>query len=83
MHQVGSDYYKVGKTTNSADKRLQGLQTGNPQLLVKVAEYPCPLSVEKKLHYLLSGKRVKGEWFRLNQKDLELIDQIMNGHFAQ
>lgn len=62
----------VGKQGDSSD-RLKQHQTGNPRDLVlqHVVETPAPFWVENGLHQRLDGVRVRAEWHRLENKDLE------------
>ena len=46
-----------------------------PFELKEVISIPCdnPLQLENKIHKHFAGKRTEGEWFKLNESDLETI----------
>ena len=60
---------KQGESSN----RLKQHQTGNPRDLILhyVVVTPAPFWVENGLHQRLDGVRVRAEWHRLEDKDLE------------
>ena len=60
---------KQGESSN----RLKQHQTGNPRDLIlhHVVVTPAPFWVENGLHQRLDGVRVRAEWHRLEDKDLE------------
>jgi len=37
----------------------------------------CPKELEKELHQQFSNKRIRGEWFELNDKDINTIIEKM------
>ena len=53
---------KIGKA-NSPYSRINELQTGSPERLYMRATLDVPDSVERGLHAILGGCRVRGEWF--------------------
>lgn len=67
-------YYKIGITTN-IDKRISDLQTGNPFLiqLVFFKIVNDASALESKLHKKYKNKNVLGEWFWLNNEDIQDI----------
>jgi hypothetical protein len=70
--------YKIG-LTNSIERRLADMQTGCPYLLFALRSYMVtnPVAVEAMLHAFFHKKRVRGEWFRLDDTDLNYIDDAM------
>jgi len=66
-----ADFYKIGISTNPK-ARAKDLQTSNPLKVELIAtKYTRKASkYESQLHSTYSGKRVRGEWFRLSSKDL-------------
>lgn len=68
--------YKIGYSKNSANRRLDGLQTGNDgelKLLYKF-ESSHKQAVERTLQRLFSHKKTKKggkEWFRLDLEDVQ------------
>lgn len=78
----------VGEKGTSGD-RLKGHQTGNPRDLVlhHVVETPAPFWVENGLHQRLTGVRVRAEWHRLENTELEdaisLAEVLASESFAQ
>ena len=74
-------FYKIGKA-NCVANRLSVLQTGSSSKLNLVAIKPSKEAVliEHEIHSYLSENRVRGEWFLLN--DLELNDVILRFGFC-
>ena len=61
--------YKIGKSINPL-KREKTLQSEKPNLkLIKIFEN----NIEKELHGLYKDCRLRGEWFKLNNVQLEYI----------
>jgi len=53
---------KIG-TTTSVSSRLQSLQTASPFKLCLLATHPGDEREERRVHELLGGSRLNGEWF--------------------
>ena len=68
-------FYKIGKS-DSPTKRERTLQSDNP-LIELVAHYRASYKQEQVLHNTYSEKRVRGEWFRLDENDLENIKSYL------
>lgn len=68
----GNPLFKIGRTTGGAGKRLRQLQTGSAtKLVVKaVIKTADPTGTESALHGIFSENRVRGEWFRVNIKQI-------------
>lgn len=66
--------YKIGKAKN-LKKRLTTLQCGNATKLQEIALYTSNSGskLERLLHEYFSAKRVRGEWFNLDNNDLNLL----------
>ena len=73
-----SKLYKIGLTSTDVTKRFKGLRTSNPdiELLCHFKNDDVVLT-ESWLHNLYKDKRVSGEWFDLNETDLERIKEIL------
>lgn len=67
--------YKIGYTRNKSTlkKRVKQLQTGNPNKIhiVKYFETSHGRKVETTLHHIYSMKRLEGEWFELDNYDVD------------
>lgn len=64
------DVIKIGYTTNLI-KRMKSYDTHSPHYkLLYFTNIPDALDVEVFLHKKFKNKKVKGEWFRLNDEDL-------------
>jgi hypothetical protein len=71
-------FYKIGITRNVVE-RLKACQTGNP-FEIKLVYYDfCSRArtVEGILHALFKDKNVRGEWFKLSDKDIYTTQQII------
>jgi predicted GIY-YIG superfamily endonuclease len=65
--------YKIGITTRKSTKRVKELQTGNAEEIRVVNEFKSKWfrKIEGSLHRRYGTKRMKGEWFELEQKDTQ------------
>jgi hypothetical protein len=61
--------FKIGKSIN-VKSRLNQIKTGNP--FIKLIDYSNNIS-EELLHDCFKNERIKGEWFELNQNDVDFI----------
>lgn len=84
---LGSNYYKIGITTN-LHKRIKDLQQPNPLLLILVwhSEYSDPAFVsamERHIHDMYRHKRMsrpgQREWFFLQDSEVRRIREIITG----
>lgn len=83
MNQVGSNIYKIGYSKNP-QKRLTRISSGSSKKIKIISVYPQvgheqAEKSEKYLHDLFHKKRLFGEWFRLNRRDLKKIDNFFEG----
>lgn len=64
--------YKIGVTQKNISERIKELDTGNPKEIRVVSEYitEYPFAIEKFLHNVFSFKKEKGEWFNLDQSQV-------------
>ena len=67
--------YKIGVTTRSMKNRIKDLQTGNPYIISLVFHKACInyIDMEKYFHNKFADKRLVGEWFALDKKDIEYV----------
>jgi hypothetical protein len=68
-----NDQYKIGITKYNGKKRIKNLQTGNGDVIDVVAEFESKYNnkIEGALHKRYGTKRLKGEWFQLQKKDIQ------------
>lgn len=70
------DYYKIGKA-NNVKKREKTLQGEKPTIdlykYIQLDNEKVAYAVEAKLHQEYKDKRVRGEWFKLNNVEVESI----------
>lgn len=74
-----SEFHKIGMTSDLVEYRMKYMQIGNPYEMEIIATYQgdnIPYK-EKELHKLFSSKKERGEWFRLDEVDLEVISDFM------
>ena len=71
-------FYKIGIATNLR-KRVSNIQTSNPfkVTLVAYTKTENVFADELELHELFKDKRVRGEWFKLNDDDLFYLREIL------
>jgi hypothetical protein len=79
--KTGKNLFKIGKTRDLR-KRLAGYHTHLPILFRVVRQYPAEnmQELEESLHIVFQHKRVKGEWFQLNEGDLQICDNIARNY---
>ena len=65
--------YKIGITKRAIEKRIKEFKTGNASELLLVDHFNSKWAtkIESHLHRYFKAKRIKGEWFELNDEDLE------------
>lgn len=73
-----TDYVKIGRTTNIAN-RLDDLNVGNPYELEVLFEEPSYNlgKIEQRVHKFLYKYKVKGEWFLLKDTEIEEAKQFL------
>jgi hypothetical protein len=72
-----TSHYKIGISKNVIS-RINTLQTGNPEKLSLISFFPTTdtYKQEQKLHNHYSQKRVTGEWFVLDEYDINYFLSI-------
>lgn len=76
--------YKIGMTTRDTAQRIADLSVGNPFDITCVAEIyraGCS-SLETQLHNKFASKRVRGEWFKLDEYDVAYISNLASSKYA-
>ncbi|MFB9057813.1 GIY-YIG nuclease family protein [Mariniflexile ostreae] len=80
MHDISNNYYKIG-ISNNPEYRERTLQSEKPTIeMIASKKFPIRKiadSIEKALHNTYSEKRLRGEWFELNAKDVEYIKETL------
>ena len=76
MHDTSNGYYKIG-VSNKPDYREKTLQSEKPTIeLITSKKFPVRKiaeSIEKSLHSVYDNKRLRGEWFELDEDDVKNI----------
>lgn len=72
----GTDY-KIGYTSNLADRYFNSSHAANPGVKL-VHAFECSLNGETWLHTLFARSQVNGEWFSLTPKEAEWLCSIIN-----
>jgi hypothetical protein len=68
--------YKIGVTESITDREKR-LSTGNAFIrFIATIKSENAYALENSLHKYFSGKRIKGEWFRLSADDLEFLINV-------
>ncbi|MDZ7720133.1 MAG: GIY-YIG nuclease family protein [Balneolaceae bacterium] len=80
MKDTANDFFKIG-ISNQPEYREKTLQSEKPTIeLLSSKEYPSRTiaeSIETALHNTFSTKRLRGEWFELDAKDIEEIKKTL------
>lgn len=71
---------KIGVSKNNVKNRLSSMQTSNPNKLKilykkKIKHY---IKLEEMMHMEFKEKRLSGEWFKLNNDDIEYVKNKAN-----
>lgn len=68
--------YKIGVSID-VEKRIKQLQTGNTEEITLVNKFYSnyPYKIESNLHRRYGVQAIKGEWFYLEQKDVDTFIQ--------
>lgn len=79
QHKQLPEYTKIGFTSRKDMKqRLTELNTASPTGIVLINEYKTPVGrayqIEQALHKRYESYRSNGEWYSLNKKQIEDID---------
>lgn len=78
IQAVGGGPVKIGHSTyRGVDRRIQQIQTGNPEQLVVRALFDGGLWLEQALHEHFAELRLTGEWFALDQRLRELCPELV------
>ena len=78
IHATGTRFVKIGVAKNPV-QRMRLFQTGQPTKLVILALADWPNSQERRIHRVLIGQRVEGEWFVINEHIDSLINHMRSG----
>lgn len=75
IHCIGFPYYKIGMTRNNVKSRMGAHQASLPfELEVEFAVFvEDAYEVEHMIHRRHTDKWIRGEWFMLDDKDLDTI----------
>ncbi len=68
--------YKIGYSKDVA-ARLKGLQTSNPLEIEMVSSWPGSWALEQNALLRFEHKKVRGEWFDLDEQDLLELDALL------
>lgn len=76
------EFVKIGIAKLFA-KRLGGLQTGSPREIKPLCvcmfdDYIWAQKYEKLLHDYFTDKHVRGEWFKIDEKDIKAAKESLN-----
>lgn len=81
MHDEANGYYKIG-ISNKPEYREHTLQSEKPTIvLIKAKQFPIrPIAeaFEAALHKTYGSKRIRGEWFNLDDADVEQLIQALS-----
>lgn len=78
------EYTKIGRTTGPIGERIKAMAVGNPYPIELLFGIGIPYasdkarSLEELFHNFFAAKRVRGEWFNLDENDLFVIDNTID-----
>lgn len=69
----GQKLYKIGYTRRNPEKRIKEFKTGNASYfqIVEVFKSKWGTKIEAQIHKKFKSKKIEGEWFQLNQSDID------------
>ena len=78
------NYYKIGKTNNISN-RLRDIRSCSPfrVMLIFSKKVKDVYGIEADLHWKFQNKRIRREWFKLNEIDLLFIKDFLEQHFCE
>jgi hypothetical protein len=80
----GKKLYKIGYTKRKVEERIKEFKTGNTAVfsIIEVFNSKWGTKIEASLHRQFNTKKVGGEWFDLDENDLNnylnLCEQLQN-----
>lgn len=77
MKNNRNGYIKIGYTNREPKYRERTLQSEDPDITLIHHQKGCNLADEKTLHKKYKDKRLRGEWFNLNDSDVEDITNYL------
>jgi len=85
VRMENTPWFKIGVAVKDVDRRLSYVQQGLPQdiQVVGVAQAKDAYALERKLHREFEARRVRREWFALEEADIQRVHEILdaeNGH---
>ena len=80
FNRLATNSYKIG-ITNNITRRLREVQNGSDEPLVISAYIECQdrtmaRETEREIHKLLTNGRLSGEWYRLDDADLDRLEMV-------
>lgn len=78
MKNNRNGYIKIGFTSKEPKYREKTLQSEDPDITLIYSKQGCNMDDEKTLHKEYSQKRLRGEWFDLDEDDVYEIKTRMN-----
>ena len=74
----GNIVFKIGHTKRNINKRIKELKTGNASdfSIINTYESKWATKIESSLHKYYSIKKINGEWFNLDEKDINLFKSV-------
>jgi len=75
MYEASTGYYKIGvsKTPIIRERTLQSQKPDIELLFIEQFSKKEAYKFEKKLHNYFKKKRLRGEWFSLSEKDVDIF----------
>ncbi len=78
--QAESGAYKIGRTQDPANRiKTFGIQLPFEVDFICVIQTPDMAELESRLHTKFADKQIRGEWFELNEDDVEYIKSLDGG----
>ena len=80
MIDTTNNFYKIG-ISNHPEYREHTLQSDKPTIeLLKAKRFPSRViaeAIESSLHKVFANKRIRGEWFNLNETEVDEVKQTL------
>lgn len=81
IYDLNDNLFKIGFTKKTIEERLKGISEptikGKKPEIHLISAWNGSIEIEKELHKKFNSFRIRGEWFDLNVRDLEKLNEHM------
>lgn len=74
MRNERNGFVKIGRSKAPLDREAT-LQSEDPEITL-LFHFPAPVQVETQLHAIYQDRRIRGEWFRLTDDEIQAVREL-------